>query len=86
MGYCLSCLLKEHRSAFDEFEKERGIDLNNEIRKIKTIRDFDRLITVPTFGYKSAKDYYRSASLAPKLTNIRIPTLIFSSLDDPVIT
>jgi len=56
-----------------------------EIRRIKTIRQFDDLITAPFYQYASAEDYYQAASCRTKLKDIHYPTLMLHALDDPFI-
>jgi len=77
--------LKEHKEVFEPLIRERGMDIGKEISKIKGIRDFDKLITAPIQGYGIPDTYYRTASLGQRLKDIKIPTLLLSSLDDPVI-
>jgi predicted alpha/beta-fold hydrolase len=55
------------------------------IERIRTIYEFDDLVTAPHFGYGHADDYYRLASAAPLLKDIRVPTLIVQAKDDPMI-
>jgi len=54
-----------------------------EIDSIRTIRDFDNLITAPLHGFRDADDYYASSSALGWLHGIRIPTLLLSAVDDP---
>jgi predicted alpha/beta-fold hydrolase len=56
-----------------------------QVEKIRTVYEFDDLVTAPHFGYASAEDYYRKASCGPLLTHIRVPTLILQAQDDPLI-
>lgn len=46
---------------------------------------FDELFTAPRSGFKSAQDYYARSSSAPWIPLITVPTLILSSIDDPVL-
>ncbi len=62
-----------------------GIGDMERIRRVRTIREFDEVVTAPHFGFGSAANYYRLASSAPLLENIRVPTLIVQSKDDPFI-
>ena len=48
-----------------------------------TIRKFDELHTAPMNGFKDAADYYQKCSAIHFVPEIKIPTLILSSLDDP---
>ncbi|KAJ1866092.1 hypothetical protein LPJ57_006024 [Coemansia sp. RSA 486] len=56
----------------------------NAIESIKSIRQFDELITSQVFGYKDATDYYTKNSCAQFMPGIRIPFLAITALDDPV--
>lgn len=47
--------------------------------------EFDELFTAPLSGFPSAQDYYAAASAAPLIPRIRVPTLILSAYDDPLI-
>jgi len=51
----------------------------------RSLREFDSLFTAPLGGFKDADDYYEQASAKRVVPKIRIPTLILSSLDDPII-
>lgn len=84
LGMNLRRKLREHEEALKPLEDMFKINLKEEIRKVNGMRDFDKLITVPTLGYGFADNYYRKASLGPRLTNIKIPTLLFSPTDDPI--
>jgi predicted alpha/beta-fold hydrolase len=56
----------------------------NEAYQAKTIRDFDRHIVVPQYGFRDVEHYYKEASSKRWLKYIRIPTLILSAIDDPI--
>jgi predicted alpha/beta-fold hydrolase len=62
-----------------------GIADMRRVERIRTIYEFDDVVTAPHFGYGRADDYYRLASSGPLLRNIRVPTLIIQSMDDPMI-
>jgi predicted alpha/beta-fold hydrolase len=49
------------------------------------IYEFDNLITAPLSGFAGADDYYARASAGPLLQSIRVPTLIITAADDPLI-
>jgi hypothetical protein len=51
--------------------------------KLKTFRDFDGRYTAPIHGFKSAEDYWEKCSCRPWLEQIKVPSLIVNSLDDP---
>ncbi len=57
-------------------------------RDYSTIRDFidfDDRYTAPINGFDSAFDYYRKCSSKPLLQAIRIPTLLVTAADDPLL-
>jgi predicted alpha/beta-fold hydrolase len=57
----------------------------NILSGIRTIREFDNRITAPEFGFGDAANYYRLATALPMLGDVRVPTLIVQSEDDPLV-
>lgn len=55
------------------------------IAALRTLEDFDNLITGPLHGFRDAQDYYAKASSLPILDRIRIQTLLLSAIDDPML-
>ena len=55
------------------------------IASLRTLEDFDNLITGPLHGFRDAQDYYARSSSLPYLTKIRLKTLLFSAEDDPML-
>ncbi|CEP61879.1 YheT family hydrolase LALA0_S04e02762g [Lachancea lanzarotensis] len=47
--------------------------------------EFDNMFTAPCLGFKNAHDYYKACGSIHELPNVRIPTLIINSKDDPVV-
>lgn len=54
-------------------------------RGLRTLREFDDVITAHYHGYRDAEDYYRKVSSGGRLHTIAIPTLVLASSDDPFI-
>jgi predicted alpha/beta-fold hydrolase len=54
-------------------------------RGLRTVREYDDVITAPHGGYRGAADYYARASAGPHLAGIDRPTLILAAADDPMI-
>ena len=54
-------------------------------RRPRRIIDFDELFTAPLAGYRSAQHYYRACSAAPLISQIKVPTLVLSAKNDPLI-
>ncbi len=50
-----------------------------------TVRQFDDLYTAPRNGFAGVADYYRKASSFPLVPQVRLPTLLLTSRDDPFI-
>lgn len=52
----------------------------------KTFAEFDDAVTAPLHGFRNMQDYYGRCSSGQFLKDIRCPTLIINSLDDPFMT
>jgi predicted alpha/beta-fold hydrolase len=53
------------------------------VAAVRTLYQFDDVVTGPVHGFASADDYYARSSSVNFLANIRIPTLLLSAIDDP---
>jgi uncharacterized protein len=53
------------------------------LRRARTLREFDDAATAPLHGFDSAWDYYDRSSSGPRIPELRTPTLVLHSLDDP---
>lgn len=62
----------------------RFIDLER-LRRVKTIREFDDVVTAPLAGFEDALHYYREMSSRNLLPKIRVPTLLIHAKDDPLL-
>ncbi|KAI8918215.1 Alpha/Beta hydrolase protein [Powellomyces hirtus] len=51
----------------------------------KYIYQFDTAFTSKMFGYRTVHEYYRMASSAQYLPDVRIPMLLLTALDDPIV-
>ncbi|KAJ3097812.1 hypothetical protein HDU97_004548 [Phlyctochytrium planicorne] len=54
------------------------------IKSAKSLTEFDDHVTRRAFGFRTVHEYYRMGSSAQFVPDIRIPTLFFSALDDPI--
>ena len=61
------------------FDKQR-------VAQIKTLREFDDLVTAPLHGFDNATHYYAVSSSRQYLHTIQRPTLIIHAVDDPFMT
>lgn len=57
----------------------------DQIAALRTLEDFDNLITGPLHGFRDAQDYYERSSSLPYLERIRLNTLLLSAVDDPML-
>ncbi len=80
-------MLKKMQKSLKDKYRNRQTKLNLEhILKQKTLRDFDDVFTAPIHGFKNVDDYYQQSSSRQYLKNIRFPTLILHSTNDPFMT
>jgi uncharacterized protein len=56
-----------------------------DLDRVNTIWEFDDRFTAPLFGFGTAANYYATQSAVRYLDAIRIPTLVISSKDDPLV-
>lgn len=56
------------------------------VLRMRTFREFDEYYTAPAHGFSSAVDYWKRASSSPFLEEIRKPTLLVNSYDDPFLS
>jgi predicted alpha/beta-fold hydrolase len=54
-----------------------------DLLNIRSIRDFDQMVTAPINGFIDANDYYQKASGRDVLNNITTPCLVIHASDDP---
>lgn len=54
-----------------------------QLRRVRTLRDFDELVTAPLSGYADAAAYYAHASSGGDLGRVQVPTLVIHAQDDP---
>jgi predicted alpha/beta-fold hydrolase len=52
---------------------------------VRTVRQFDDVITAPHFGYRDAQDYYENAGAKHVAAQIRVPTLMITAQNDPFV-
>ena len=56
------------------------------IEQAKNFYDFDNLYTAPAHGFKDAFDYWKKSSSKQFIPNIKIPSLLITSIDDPFLS
>lgn len=85
LARCLVRVMKKNVGVFEKLGKEWGVNFKESIEKIKTMRGVDKLVTARLNGFETTDNYYRKTSLGKRLAKIKVPSLLFSALDDPVI-
>ncbi len=56
-----------------------------DLKKVRTIYDFDDYYTARLFGFGTADNYYRTQSSNQFLDKIRVPALVVTAKDDPLV-
>ncbi len=82
--HLLKSLKLSLKQKFEKHDMESLVTIKKEdIKDIKTFWEFDEAYTAPVHGFDSAQDYYTKCSSRQFLKDIRTPTLIIHSSDDP---
>ncbi|MGH9682271.1 MAG: YheT family hydrolase [Candidatus Acidiferrales bacterium] len=55
------------------------------LARVRSVREFDDVITAKFCGFRNADDYYAQASAKHVVAQIRCPTLILTAQDDPFV-
>ncbi|MFN7944262.1 MAG: alpha/beta fold hydrolase [Blastocatellia bacterium] len=55
------------------------------VDRVRSLREFDDVVTGPFWGFGDADGYYANASSRPFLRQIRVPALMITAQDDPFI-
>ncbi|HZN41994.1 MAG TPA: alpha/beta fold hydrolase [Planctomycetota bacterium] len=55
------------------------------VRRCRTFRAFDDLVTAPLHGFRDARHYWRDSSCRQFLAGIDRPTLLIAAADDPLV-
>ena len=53
------------------------------LARLRTLWDFDDLLTARLHGFADAEEYYARSSALGFLSRVRVPTLLLSAVDDP---
>jgi uncharacterized protein len=55
------------------------------LARVRSVREFDEVITARFCGFRNADDYYARSSARRIMNQIRVPTLIITAQDDPMV-
>jgi predicted alpha/beta-fold hydrolase len=71
------------RKALAKLSESPGLFDEDRLREVRTLWDFDDVVTAPVHGFRDAADYYARSSARQYLAAIQRPTLLVSARDDP---
>jgi predicted alpha/beta-fold hydrolase len=66
-----------------KLERYPGLFDVEAMRRARTLRDFDDVVTAPLHGFRDTDDYWTRASAKPVLGRIEVPTLLLNARNDP---
>jgi len=69
--------------ALAKLERFPGIYDAARLRRARTFREFDDLVTAPLHGFRDAEHYWSISSSGPYLEQVRVPTLLVNARNDP---
>lgn len=69
--------------ALAKLERFPGIYDAARVRRARTFREFDDLVTAPLHGFRDAEHYWSVSSSGPYLEQVRVPTLLVNARNDP---
>jgi hypothetical protein len=73
------------RKAIEKARRFPDLAVSADIAALRTLEDFDNVITAPLHGFRDAHDYYNRSSALAYLKDIRLNTLLFNAIDDPML-
>lgn len=79
---CTLILNHERVLKRDPIWKEK---IDNQLKNLSFVKQFDDVFTGPMFQYKDATDYYIDASPKNRILTIRTPFISINALDDPIV-
>jgi predicted alpha/beta-fold hydrolase len=60
--------------------------VDNQVSPLPTrLIHWDDQFTAPCWGYRGAREYYEDASSAEQLAHVKVPTIVLTAQDDPVV-
>ena len=80
--YFVRNLIRRYRRKVELFPQHFSL---KGVERMRTIREFDDVITAPYCGYGNAVNYYDRASAKHVLSSIRAPALVITAQDDPMV-
>jgi uncharacterized protein len=81
--YTRAFLRSLKRKSLAKLEHHPGLYDAAHVRRARTLRAFDNVVTAPLHGFTDTDDYWTRASSKPWLTKITVPTLLLNAVNDP---
>jgi uncharacterized protein len=75
-------LLQRYRRKAELFPERYS---KNGFGHVRTVREFDDVITAPAFGFKDAEEYYEAAGAKKVIARASVPVLMITAQDDPFV-
>jgi predicted alpha/beta-fold hydrolase len=83
MIYTRAFLRTLKRKSLAKLEHHPGIYDDDRVRRARTLREFDDVVTAPLHGFRDTDDYWTRASGKPWLARIAVRTLLLNARNDP---
>ena len=66
-------------------ERFPGLLDRDRVRRVRSMHDFDDIVTAPLHGFENTADYWRRGSSKPWLRQVAVPTLVLNARNDPFV-
>lgn len=66
-----------------KLDQHPGLYDREALLRVRSLYDFDNVVTAPLHGFKDTDDYWTRCSAGPMLTEITVPTLVLNAQNDP---
>jgi predicted alpha/beta-fold hydrolase len=83
--YASHFLMSLKPKALDMARRFPGTLEPSRIRRVRSMWDFDDLVTSPLHGFSGTTDYWTRASSKPWLASVAVPTLVLNARNDPFV-
>lgn len=79
-------VLRGLKEIYAEVAAKREVPIAvEEARAIRTLREWDDRVVAPRHGFEDAVDYWTRESVAPRLGDVDVPTLVVQAEADPMV-
>jgi predicted alpha/beta-fold hydrolase len=79
-------ILESIKEVYASVARRRSMFLPvSEVRRIRTLREWDERVIAPRFGFRGANHYYAEASVCSRLGQLSVPSLLIEARHDPMV-